>query len=760
MPIYVYPQGPTAAVTRLKRIDEAASANEPTKLDSEQQVAIIGETIPLIFCKRTEDAKGGVWAQPRLIAIGLQSNVFSLLYVLTQGRIDDVPIADAKYGQTALSEIESNTKCVAYQQIPDCVDIDQQPGGDIGWTDTVTSTGPSLTINTGQPDAQGNLQIHRWTSTTDRCTGIAFTFQGAITVSGSGSYIQENFVNLQTLRDHNTSGTGTGEILVQGGQYSLWPNCTFNTLGNYQTADYDQIVPGRDGYPWFVSGSWPAMPDLEQLTGGEIQRLGQPWTDKEYYGGKWYSTTSVLSRNISWTAFSERTWTYRVINVDGEVVYTSSVTIRGNNETEVISNLAPSKYTVEFYETSAQRNTAPSNWTRQYSEQQSPYSIKINLSSVLNSVERVIRDSVAHQNSIRSSYHNQFRADVAGSESVNIQATQVVEQVFTEIDGPDDGTPLPPANFRDLTLIGIKGGTSALRPTLGPDYFLQLHCFIRDGIQVRQQLQGLALGPSNSYSDLVLHLMERSSMLQSEQIDYPAMLTAARFCEAYKMRFNGILRETNSLAEWMTRTAPYFLLNPRQVDGKHGLAPVVPTGADNKVSLEAVVPVITLTTEDLVDYQRSYLNVADRKPTCMVMMFRQQSETGPGQPRTIEVRYPGTAQDGPFQTHDMTDMVTDINHASIVARYILAKRRYVTHTVSCSIGRHGSFLFPGQIVQIDLDLETTDGEGVTDSKLYEIEEIVEGVNGQVQLELLEFPVDDEGISLIAKDIENGTVEVT
>lgn len=226
------------------------------------------------------------------------------------------------------------------------------------------------------------------------------------------------------------------------------------------------------------------------------------------------------------------------------------------------------------------------------------------------------------------------------------------------------------------------------------------------------------------------------------------------------MRFNGILRETNSLAEWMTRTAPYFLLNPRQVDGKHGLAPVVPIGADNKVSLEAVTPVITLTVDDLVSYERSYLNVADRRPVCAVMMFRQQSETGPGQPRTIEVRYPGTAQDGPFETHDMTDMVTDINHASIVARYILAKKRYLTHTVSCTIGRHGRSLIPGEIVQIDLALQTTDGEGVTDSLLYEIEEIQESNDGKVQLQLLEFPVDSDGISLIAKDIENGTVEIT
>ena len=78
------------------------------------------------------------------------------------------------------------------------------------------------------------------------------------------------------------------------------------------------------------------MPDLEQLTGGEIQPLGPPWSDK-HYGRKWFSTTQVLNRTISWTAFSERTWSYRVINVDGEVVYTDSVTVRGSGETERLS---------------------------------------------------------------------------------------------------------------------------------------------------------------------------------------------------------------------------------------------------------------------------------------------------------------------------------------------------------------------------------------------------------------------------------------
>ena len=58
--------------------------------------------------------------QPRLIALGLENNVFSLLYVLTQGRIDDVPIADFWLAKR-LSEIESNALLLLIKQIPSLV---------------------------------------------------------------------------------------------------------------------------------------------------------------------------------------------------------------------------------------------------------------------------------------------------------------------------------------------------------------------------------------------------------------------------------------------------------------------------------------------------------------------------------------------------------------------------------------------------------------------------------------------------------------
>jgi len=476
-----------------------------------------------------------------------------------------------------------------------------------------------------------------------------------------------------------------------------------------------------------------------------------------------YDQSAALNRVISWTAFSYRTWSYRVINVDTEEnVRQGTIKLGGFqvNQTLPIQNLTPAKYRVEFYATTALRSYYPATRSYSFSSGGDQYSIYIDNTEAQPKGQAMLE----YQNSIKSSHHNTVREDVAGNETVDVAALEVFERVYEELEFPDapGSGEVVQAGYRNLTLVGITGTTGALRPTLGPDYFLQLHCFCREGIYVKQQLQNYELGPSNVYSDLVLHLLEQGGMLKTEQVDHQALLYAARFCEQYKLYFNGVLNTTNSGAEWLTRTAPYFLCAPRQVDGKYGLTPVVPIDAQYKISQEPVIPVMTITTDDIVQesYSRQYIKVRDRRPVCLVMLLREQSETAPGQPRTIEVRYPGTAQDGPFETHDMTEFCVSATHAAYAARYILAKKRYVEHTVELAIGRRGNMLRPGDIVQIDLALDTTDGAGITDSTFYEIEQIGEGIGGAVNLTLLHFPVDGSGVSLIAKDIAAGEVEIS
>ena len=225
---------------------------------------------------------------------------------------------------------------------------------------------------------------------------------------------------------------------------------------------------------------------------------------------------------------------------------------------------------------------------------------------------------------------------------------------------------------------------------------------------------------------------------------------------------------TNSFSEWLTRTAPYFLMTPRQVNGKYGIWPVVPINqATYEFSREPVESYLTMaiTADEIVQgsYSRQYFPAKDRKDICLVMVYKDQPPGAPGQTVTIEVRYRGTALQGPFEQHDLTEFCCHPNQAMMSARYLLARRRYTSHSVQMTMGRRGAQLTPGDVVSVELAVDTTNGDGISDLFYYQVETITEGQGGQVSLELIHFPtaLNDDGatISVIAREIHEGQVSV-
>ena len=67
------------------------------------------------------------------------------------------------------------------------------------------------------------------------------------------------------------------------------------------------------------------------------------------------------------------------------------------------------------------------------------------------------------------------------------------------------------------------------------------------------------------------------------------------------------------------------------------------------------------------------------------------------------------------------------------------------------------------VASVDLAVNTTEGDGITDLNYYTVEAVTEGQGGQVQLVLIHFPtaVNDAGetISVIAREIHEGQVSV-
>lgn len=287
----------------------------------------------------------------------------------------------------------------------------------------------------------------------------------------------------------------------------------------------------------------------------------------------------------------------------------------------------------------------------------------------------------------------------------------------------------------------------------------QVHCFVRGGMYVTRLLDN-TLGPSNNVADLLLYLLRNSSRVPEAQIDTASLLAAATFTDVNGFWFNGVLTEATNLRDWMGDTLQYFLLRQTRVGGKEGLEPLIPTNANGTIKTTAVSWVFTFTEDHIIpgSFEISYTPLADRKPFCAMVLWRQQDDLGIGVVRTAEVRYTGTAIDGPFEQHDLSSFCATENHAVKVGSYILSKRKNVTHRLQIGVkpDAFNGTLTPGDIVRVRLERTASTGASSLHNYLYEVDRIGKSLAGDVRLELTHLPVDANLASVVALDVNAAT----
>lgn len=717
---YAYPQDPTHAVSAIRRYDESSdSATQQSNLERKQDIATVGETVPMLFCKRQDfgnkqGTNGGVWISPRLIQLGIEQDELSMMYLLSQGKVTGLSVSYIYWGYNKLRSVDSKAVfCTAYEAVPKCLDLDYKPGGSIGWTATTQVKGPSGT---------GSV------TTADKCQKIVISWQSTIRVAGSGTIV---------------GGFGSTYGILKTGGYT--PGYTGGSMGCVKLMEtFTHDPPVNNGWRPTGSTSDSSMTRMYNCPYTKLINNDRTVSGcKQEERTKWFDM-SKHHRQASWEQTSEVRMSYKVYNDStGKVVKSGTIWVKNGKTSLTISGLPPSRYRVVF--------------DNLYKERNKSYSTAI--IPTPNTVDQ-FRQSYTNSYPTKGPSSGFNRHTNPGTETQVISST-VTQTIYNQVEFPNlpGGDQQITGGLSDLTMIGIGGDIAKLRPVDGPDYFLQAHAFVQQGIQVTKVLGGS--GSSGLYADLVYHLMRSSRLLQSDQIDIDSLKTAARMNEAYSLFYNGVLQTTNSLSEWMTRTAPYFLLTPRQVNGRYGLAPVVPLDKNNLLNRARITPSVVINQDDIVSgsYQRSYISNKDRRPVCLVMVYRDQPTSSVGQTVTVEVRYPGTALSGPFEQHDLTEFCCRPEHCVYAARYILAKRRYTTHTCTLTISRRGRMINPGDIVRVDLSLDTSDGKGIADKIMYQVDSVSEGRQGAVSLELTHFPVDSKGVSTIAKEVHSGKVSV-
>lgn len=287
------------------------------------------------------------------------------------------------------------------------------------------------------------------------------------------------------------------------------------------------------------------------------------------------------------------------------------------------------------------------------------------------------------------------------------------------------------------------------------DWKKQVNCFIRNGMYVTRLVDSVT-GPSNNYADLVKWLYLNSSKLQAAQLDNTALATAANFLAANGFACDIEIKDSGNLADFIAKTAPYFLLGESRNGGKRGLKPLLPITSAYTINTNPIAWSYTFTEENVIPgtLEISYTSLADRRPFCVQVMWRQQPTDDFGIMRTSEVRYAGTAESGPYEQHDMSAFCTNENHAVKAGTYILARRRYVTHTATVTLkaGDYSMSLDAGNIIRLYLQRNAAGTAPAVHDYLYEVNRISKTLAGDLSLELTHLPIDDLGRSLVALEV--------
>ena len=401
----------------------------------------------------------------------------------------------------------------------------------------------------------------------------------------------------------------------------------------------------------------------------------------------------------------------------------------------------------------------------------------------------------------------------------------VNESISYVADGNNDADSDAEPQYYNMTTMGL-----VLHSTRQFTSLDQPRVWLPRGVKVTKLLPSATPEESsNNYADLVYHLLtsDRSGvgdLINEELVDIENMKLTAQFIQTNRLFYDGALEERINVRSFISDTAALMLCNFVIRNGKFSLIPAVPTDNAGNI-ITRVEPKALFTEGNIVDgsFELDYLELEERQNFQAEMTFRRGYKNQLPEQRNVVVRYSGVGSSENVEAFDMSAFCTRRGHAAIVARYFLALRKHVDHTISfqsdplqLSGVRPGDYIkvmtqsnpyFPkefGVISSADLSVTSinpiADGEyrvtyykpeleGIAETTLtildgratdatlagtiftvYRDEGVVENIYQVEQLTLNEdtmvdivasyFPVDENGESLIVKDMQDLDAFVT
>lgn len=258
--------------------------------------------------------------------------------------------------------------------------------------------------------------------------------------------------------------------------------------------------------------------------------------------------------------------------------------------------------------------------------------------------------------------------------------------------------------YEGLTLAGL-----ALKASRSFASLDQIRFWLPDGMPVRkfQSNAGSTPEASNMFCDLVYHLLTdrtagAGATISPDLIDTSNFPQLARFHDANRMFFDGVISDPTNIRQFISDTAPFFLCNFVISEGRFGLKPALPVGGSGQISNEPVIQQLFTSGNILEDsFSIEFYPAEDRKDFQAVMRYRQGRPNQLPEERTVTIRW--NTEDSlthSVESFDMTRFCTTREHAELAGKYLLSVRKRVTHSVRFKTTPYGLQLAPGDYIRV------------------------------------------------------------
>ena len=282
------------------------------------------------------------------------------------------------------------------------------------------------------------------------------------------------------------------------------------------------------------------------------------------------------------------------------------------------------------------------------------------------------------------------------------------------------------ANMFNLTLAGFS--LKAGRNFTALD---QMRVWLKNGIPVERLHPTVKtpgsfygdtaeFGPSNLLTDLMYFMFTDQTAgaggllgmdgSRSYMVERSDLVLTSKFLVKNNLFFNGPIVERTNLRQFFSDIAPSFLCNFSIVNGKFSLKPAFPVKSDGTISIDSIDPEAFFTAGNILEdsYKIEYLGAEERRSFKAVVRYRQERANQLPEEAVVEVKgidgagtysSPGTSL-LPQEEFDLTQFCTSRDHAVLVAKYFLALRAYVTHTINFSTTAEGLNIGAGSFIKV------------------------------------------------------------